>query len=428
MTTHPPRLFNVMAKPTGARCNLDCQYCFFLKKEKLYPASRFRMSDAVMEAYLSQSISACRGSSVTISWQGGEPTLMGLDFFRRTIEVEKKYLKPGMCVEHTLQTNGVLLDDAWCEFFRENGFLVGISLDGPREMTDAYRRNQAGKSVFDQVVRATRLMQDHHVQFNILCTVNAVNSKHPLDTYRFFRDELGAHYLQFIPIVEYDNESGKQGEGKVTDRSVAPDAYGQFLIQIFDEWVHRDVGTTFVVLFDSVLASWAGGLSNLCVFRPTCGDAAVLEHNGDLYSCDHFVEPEYLLGNIEKAVLTELMASEKQRRFGVLKSDSLPAYCRKCEFLFACYGECPKNRVLATPSGEPGLNWLCAGLKAFFKHVDGPMRTMAELLGQGRAVKDIMHILAQQQKTDPSSASAANKERVCPCGSGRKFVDCHGLI
>jgi uncharacterized protein len=384
-----PPAFHVMAKPTGARCNLSCDYCFFLKKDRLYPGSNFRMSDEVMEAYIRQTIEAHRVPQVTIAWQGGEPTLMGLDFFRRAVDVEKKYARPGMQIDNTLQTNGVLIDARWCRFLRENKFLVGLSLDGPRHMHDAYRHDKAGGSVFDRVVRAAKLMQKHRVEFNILCTVNAVNSQHPLEVYRFFRDELKTPFLQFIPIVEVDHENG----GQVTDRSVRPEQYGRFLIEIFDEWVRHDVGKMFVLFFDGVLASYLRGHSSICVLRPTCGDGVALEHNGDVYSCDHFVEPEYLLGNITQTPIGNLVGSEKQVRFGRAKSDTLPQYCRQCKYLFTCYGECPKNRVSTAPDGQPGLNWLCPGLKAFFQHTERPMQIMAELLRMGRPAGDIMKML-----------------------------------
>ena len=377
--------FHVMAKPTGARCNLRCDYCFFLKKEQLYPGSNFRMSDEVMEAYIRQTIEAHRVPQVTIAWQGGEPTLMGLDFFRRAVAVEKKYARPGMQIENTLQTNGVLLDAEWCRFLRENNFLVGLSLDGPRHLHDAYRHDKAGNSVFDRVVRAAKLMQKQRVEFNILCTVNAANSQHPLEVYRFFRDELKTPFLQFIPIVEVDPDSGQ-----VTDRSVRPEQYGRFLIDIFDEWVRRDVGNMFVLFFDGVLASYLRGQSSLCILRPTCGDGVALEHNGDVYSCDHFVEPAHLLGNIMETPIGDLVGSEKQLQFGRAKSGYAAAYCRECRYLFTCHGECPKNRVASTPDGEPGLNWLCPGLKAFFQHTEQPMQIMAELLRRGRPAGDIM--------------------------------------
>ncbi len=359
-----------MAKPTGAQCNLDCAYCFFLKKTALYPESAFRMTDDVMESYIRQTIQA---GSPTIAWQGGEPTLMGLDFFRRTIAVEKSCLKPGRTIENTIQTNGILIDDEWCRFLHDNNFLVGISLDGPRELHDVYRKDKGGNPTFDKVVKAIRLMQEHQVEFNILCTVNAVNGQHPLEVYRFFRDEIGARYLQFIPIVERDNESGSQDGNAVTDRTVPP-------------------------FFDAVLTSYVYGESSVCVLRPTCGEALALEHNGDLYSCDHFVEPKHLLGNIMTSNLVELVVSEQQRSFGQDKSDSLHKTCRECKWLFTCYGECPKNRVLTTADGEPGLNWLCSGLKAFFAHTEQPMKEMADLLKNGRYADEIMPAILKTQR------------------------------
>lgn len=411
-----------MAKPTGARCNLRCAYCFFLKKERLYPGSEFRMADEVMEAYVRQTLEAHQVPDVTFAWQGGEPTLMGLDFFRRAVAAERKYARPGQRIENTLQTNGVLLDEEWCRFLHENRFLVGLSLDGPRELHDAYRRDKAGNSVFDKVVRAVRLMQQQGVEFNILCTVHAVNGACPLEVYRFFRDEIRARYLQFIPIVERDNETGHQEGTRVTERSVRPESYGRFLNAIFDEWVRRDVGTMFVQFFDGVLAAYVRGYSSLCVLRPTCGEGVALEHNGDVYSCDHFVEPKHFLGNLLQTGLAELVASEKQRQFGRAKSSTLPRYCRECRFLFACHGECPKNRVLTTPDGELGLNWLCAGLKAFFQHTQGPMRVMADLLRQGHYADEIMAV----------ARSKVGRNTPCPCGAldggGRpvKFKNCHG--
>jgi uncharacterized protein len=390
-----PRAFHVMAKPTGAQCNLDCAYCFFLKKEQLYPESTYRMTDEVMASYIRQTIEAHPGQQASIAWQGGEPTLMGLDFFRRAMAVEKKYVTPGTEIENTLQTNGVLIDEEWCRFLHANNFLVGISLDGPRQLHDVYRKDKGGNPTFDKVVRAVRLMQEHKVEFNILCTVNAVNSQHPLDVYRFFRDELGARYIQFIPIVERDNETGNQEGEKVTDRSVRAKTYGKFLISIFDEWVTRDVGVMFVPFFDAVLASYVYGSSSVCVLRPSCGNALALAHTGDLYSCDHYVEPRYLLGNITKTPLSDLVSDDKQRSFGHAKKESLPRYCRACEFLFTCNGECPKNRVLTTPDGEPGLNWLCVGLKEFFAHTKRPMQIMADLWRRGRYADEIMQILKE---------------------------------
>ena len=418
MNQHAPLAFHVMAKPTGARCNLSCDYCFFQDKSKLYPGGSFRMNESVMEKYISQTIEAQEVPRATIAWQGGEPTLMGLDFFRKAIEVEKLYLKPGVVIENTIQTNGVLLDENWAEFLRENKFLVGLSLDGPKKLHDAYRHDKDGRSVFDKVVRAARLMQENGVEFNILCTVNAINSGYPLEVYRFFRDELRAQFLQFIPIVEpLEFKPSEQGR-VVSEHSLSGKAYGDFLIKIFDEWLKHDVGKTFVQMFDGVLASYVLGRSTLCVLQPTCGDGVALEHNGDLYSCDHFVDTEHFLGNITETSLKELVTSEQQLAFGNAKLESLPQFCHDCSYEFTCFGECPKNRIMAAPDGEPGLNWLCAGLKEFYHHTERPMRLMADLLKRGREANEIIPLLAQE-------ASRFGRNDPCPCGSGRKVKHCH---
>jgi uncharacterized protein len=396
----PPKVttaFHIMAKPTGSACNLNCAYCFFLKKEELYPGSNFRMSEEVLEAYIQQLLEAHQVPQVTVAWQGGEPTLMGLDFFRRSIELQEKYRRPGTLIENTFQTNGVLLDAEWCRFFRENGFLIGLSLDGPKEQHDFYRKDKGGRGTWERAVKAARLLQKHGVEFNVLCTVNARNADHPLEVYRFFRDELDVHYLQFIPIVERKNESGFQEGDEVTDRSVRPEKWGRFLIEIFDEWVKRDVGRTFVLNFDGALAGWLGMAGTVCIFGPTCGLGMALEHNGDLYSCDHFVEPDYYLGNIRQTPLSELVNSEKQRQFGQDKRDNLSRYCRQCRYLFACHGECPKNRFTKTKAGDRNGNYLCSGYKAFFAHADGHMRIMADLLRKGQNADGIMKILKDRE-------------------------------
>jgi uncharacterized protein len=411
-----PPAFHVLAKPTGAICNLDCKYCFFLSKEVLYPGSRFRMPDDVLEAYIQQLLASHQVPEVTIAWQGGEPTLMGLEFFERSVELAEKYRKPGQRILHTMQTNGTLLDDEWCAFFKAHNFLIGLSVDGPPQMHDAYRRDKGGQGTFHRVARGWELLNKHQVDANILCTVHAANADHPVEVYRFFRDELGANaapdaplFLQFIPIVERittatrpmaeqgwsEGPGGKRplytqaGHG-VTHRSVKPKQYGRFLIGVFEEWVRRDVGRVFVQMFDLALANWYGEPAGVCVFQETCGLAPALEHNGDLYACDHYVEPDYRLGNILETPMIELVASERQLEFGRDKRDTLPKYCRECDVRFACHGECPRNRFVKTPGGEPGLNYLCAGLKLFFHHVDRPMRMMADLLRQNRAPAEIM--------------------------------------
>jgi uncharacterized protein len=402
--------FHLLAKPAGATCNLDCKYCFFLSKDRLYPSERTRMTDEVLEAYIRQRLSQHNEPEINIAWQGGEPTIMGLEFFRRAVALTAKYRKPEQQILHTIQTNGLLLDDDWCAFLKQHNFLVGLSIDGPREMHDAYRVDKRGGGSYDLVMRAWERLQRYGVDCNILCTVHAANSDHPLDVYRFFRDQMGATFLQFIPIVERVTKEllpvankgwGERPGGErplyrqrgslVTDRSVRAEQFGQFLCEIFDEWVKHDVGKVFVQTFDVALGSWLGQ-HNLCIFSPTCGNALALEHNGDVYSCDHYVEPDYLLGNIKETPLLELVTSDQQRAFGQHKLDSLPRYCRDCEVLFACYGECPRNRFIQTPDGEPGLNYLCAGYKRFFTHIDPSMRVMADLIRHGRYADEIMQM------------------------------------
>ncbi|MET0594342.1 MAG: anaerobic sulfatase maturase [Polyangiaceae bacterium] len=337
------RPFHLLAKPAGAACNLGCQYCFFLSKEKLYGERESPlMSEATLTQYMEQLFAATPGRDVQVAWQGGEPMLRGLDFFRRSVELAERLRKPHQHVLHTLQTNGTLIDDEWAAFFKRNNYLVGLSIDGPRDLHDAYRIDKKGKSSFDEVVRGWKLLQKHGVDTNVLCTIHARNADHPLDVYRFFRDELGARYIQLIPIVERATDEtidlanrgwgGTKGKDRplyrqegslVTDRTVSAEKFGQFLIAIFDEWVKRDVGTVYVTTFDVALGSWLGQ-HNACIVAPTCGGALVMEHNGDVYSCDHFVEPDYKLGNVKKTPLALLVNSEKQRRFGENKYESLP--------------------------------------------------------------------------------------------------------
>jgi uncharacterized protein len=416
-TARPPRApaqFHVLAKPSGPICNLDCTYCFFLSKERLYPGDRFRMSDELLDTYLRQLLESQTAPEVTIAWQGGEPTLMGVEFFARAIELADNYRRSGQRVEHTIQTNGTLLTDEWCALFKAHDFLVGLSVDGPPALHDSFRLDKKGRPTSDRVLRGYELLRKHDVATNILCTVNAANQDHPLAVYGYFRDQLEARHIQLIPIVERDNDTGFQEGNRVTDRSVDPEAWGRFLIAVFDEWVRRDVGTVFVSSFDAALASWVGVPPALCVFGETCGDAVALEHNGDLYSCDHFVEPDYLLGNINDTHMVELLGSARQRAFGDAKRDTLPRYCRECDVRFACNGECPKNRFTRTPDGDEGLNYLCAGFKAFFHHVDGLMSIMADLLQRGRYADEVMQVIASTGRNEP-----------CPCGSGSKAKHCH---
>jgi serine-type anaerobic sulfatase-maturating enzyme len=424
-----PPAFHLLAKPTGAACNLACAYCFFLDKELLYPNSKFRMTEETLEIYLQQLIESHRSSQVTVAWQGGEPTLMGVDFYRKAIQIQEKYRRPGMTFENTLQTNGTLLNDEWCEFFKENNYLIGLSLDGPRQLHDAHRVDKGGQPTFDKVMRGLRLLQKHGVEYNILVTVNRLNGDYPKEVYRFLRDEVGTEWIQFIPVIERMNPDGLnliQMGNRVSPRSVRPEQFGRFLIQVFDEWVHNDVGKVYVQSFEATLRSWMRLPSTMCVFDQTCGLGPALEHNGDVYACDHFVEPDYLLGNIKENHLSEVVGSEQQYRFGQNKYESLPKYCLECPVLFACHGECPKNRFSKTPKGEPGLNYLCAGYKAFFKRVDEPMKIMAMLLNSDRPASDVMSILAEKKEVLFKAYQNAKPEQLCPCGSGLSYQECHG--
>lgn len=415
-----PPAFHLLAKPSGAACNLDCAYCFFLDKASLYPGSDFRMSPGVQEQYIRQLIESHQGDDVNIAWQGGEPTLMGLDYFRHSMELVEKYRRPGMRFLHTMQTNGTLLDDGWAGFFKDNNFLIGISLDGPRELHDVYRLDKGGHPSFDQVMRGLRLLQKHGVDYNILTAVNRVNADYPLEVYRFLREEAGTTWMQFIPVVERTQENHKI-DSQVSDRSVLPAQFGRFLSVIFDEWVRHDVGSIFVQTFEATLRNWLRlNSSGMCVFNETCGTGLALEHNGDLYSCDHFVDPDYLLGNIQNIHIINMVSSDRQLKFGSYKRDSLPGYCRDCTVKFACHGECPKNRFVLSPEGEEGLNFLCAGYKEFFNHASFPMKLMTGIIRRGSDAKEVMAILDQ---------AFSNTHRLAPCfcGSGLKIKNCHGV-
>ncbi|RIK09056.1 MAG: anaerobic sulfatase maturase [Acidobacteria bacterium] len=416
----PPAL-HVLAKPSGPICNLACTYCFFLEKEEMYPGDRFRMSDEVLENYIRQQFESQSGPVATLAWQGGEPTLMGLDFFERAVDFESKHNTSELHVERAIQTNGTLLDDQWCEFLAANQFLVGISIDGPSELHDAYRVDKRGEPTHAKALRGLELLRKHKVEFNILCTVHEANSAHPTEVYRYFRDELGARFIQFIPIVE---RLGRD-EG-VTDESVRPEAWGEFLCAVFDEWVRNDVGTVFVQSFDAALASWVGVPPGVCIFNETCGNGLALAHNGDVYSCDHFVDPDHLLGNLTETHLIELAARPEQVAFGLDKRDGLPKYCLDCDVRFACHGECPKNRFGIAPNGDTGLNYLCEGYRRFFRHIDAPMRAMARLYDMGKPPAVVMAMVAEADAAIEAAYSATGRNDPCPCGSGAKYKHCHG--
>jgi len=444
-TQHPiltvpdaPPAFHLLAKPTGAICNLDCEYCFFLSKEMLYPGSRFRMADELLETYLRQLIEAHAGSpEVTVAWQGGEPTMMGLDFFRRSVELAEKHRMPHQRITYTIQTNATLIDDEWAAFFKEQGVLVGVSIDGPKEIHDTYRVDKGGKGSFDRVMAGLNHLRAQEVEWNALTTIHAANQHRGREIYRFLRDECDARFMQFIPIVEratsetfpIANEGWGEGvkgrplytqEGDlVTERSISPEGYGRFLIDVFEEWVRRDIGEVYVQMFDVALANWHGEPPGLCVHSETCGLALALEHTGDLYSCDHFVEPAYKLGNIKEKHMLELIVLPQQQRFGQDKRDTLPRFCRECDVRFACHGGCPKDRFTDDPYGEAGLNYLCPSFKAFFHHIDPTMRMMSERLAGGRAPSELVDVYAAQD-------AKRGRNEPCTCGSGRKWKQCHG--
>jgi len=428
MAEHPPvpRAFHIMTKPRGPICNLNCAYCYYLPKEQLYPGSDFRMADEVLESFTKQYIESQQVPEVTFGWQGGEPLLMGIEFFERAVAYQKQYQKPGVRIINTLQTNGTLIDEAWARFFHDHNFLIGLSLDGPQPMHDAYRLDKAGNPTWERVMRGKRLMDEYDVEHNILCTVHAANADHPVETYRFFRDVAEAEFIQFIPIVRRDNETGHQEGLEVKDQSVTAEQYGQFLIGVFDEWVRHDVGRLFVQIFDVALAAWTGRRPGLCVFEPICGLGLAMEHNGDLYACDHYVEPNYLLGNIMETPMLDLVASEQQRAFGRAKLETLPQQCIDCEVRFICNGGCPKNRILVTGEGKPNLNYLCNGYKAFFSHIDRPMRMMVNELRHRRAPANVMRAINEEDLALERAFATARRNDPCPCGSGKKFKHCHG--
>lgn len=421
-----------MAKPIGPICNLDCKYCFYLEKEALYPrVEKWAMREDVLDSYIRQYIEAHDSPVVHFAWQGGEPTLLGLDYYRRLVEIQNKYAD-GKGIQNAFQTNGVLLNDAWAQFFRENNFLIGISVDGPRELHDRFRVDKGGQPTFDRVMHGIDILKKNGVEFNTLTTVHGGNADSPLDVYRFLKEN-GSGYIQFIPVVERIAQQatadglqlispGFLGAAQVTSWSVEPRQFGRFLCAIFDEWVRKDVGRFFVQLFDVSLETWVGMEASLCVFRRKCGAALAIEHSGDLYSCDHFVYPENRLGNIMEAPLELLAGSPQQQSFGNAKESTLPRYCRECDVRFACNGECPKHRFLTTPEGEPGLNYLCAGYKMFFHHVDPYMQFMAKELAAERAPANVMRWVAAQD-TQIAFQKAGHNDP-CPCGSGRKFKNC----
>ena len=403
MTTFAPfaHPLYVMLKPAGALCNLACDYCYYLEKAKLYQESpRHVMSDELLEKFIEEYINSQTMQEVLFTWHGGETMMRPLSFYRKALALQKKYAK-GRQISNCLQTNGTLLTDEWCRFFHDNQWLVGISIDGPQEFHDEYRRNKQGRPSFVKVMQGINLLKKHNVEWNAMAVVNDYNADYPLEFYHFFK-ELDCHYIQFAPIVEriaphadgrhlaaVDEES-KEG---LADFSITPRQWGNFLCSIFDEWVRQDVGNYYIQLFDSTLANWVGEQPGICTLAKTCGHAGVMEFNGDVYSCDHFVFPQYKLGNIYSNTLAEMMYGERQQKFGQAKYTALPAQCKKCPYLFACNGECPKNRFCKTADGEPGLNYLCQGYYRFFDHAAPYMDFMKRELQANRAPANVMEAI-----------------------------------
>jgi len=428
-----PTAFNVMVKPAGPVCNLDCTYCYYLEKRKLYPGKAdFKMTEELLEEYTRNYIEAQNVPLVTFTWQGGEPTLMGIDFFRKAIELQKKYAG-GKRIDNAFQTNGTRLNDEWCKFFSDNNILVGVSIDGPEHNHDHFRKTPSGGPSFKRVMKGIELLQRNKVEFNTLSVVNNYNVHFASETYRFLKS-IGSVFLQFLPVVERRTEPSSEnilslvsnefdGIAKVTDWSVRGKDFGNFLIEVFNEWVRSDVGRYYVQIFDATLANWVDEMPGICVFAGTCGDAMVMEHNGDVFSCDHFVYPEYYLGNIKETPLVEMARSQRQFDFGIDKRNKLPRYCLRCEVRFACHGECPKHRFISTPDGEPGLNWLCEGYKLFFNHVSPYMDFMAKELSNKRAPANIMQWI-KNKESQVIKPAAPGRNDPCPCGSSKKFKNC----
>ncbi|SRR6056297_2061902 len=447
-----PTAFQVMVKPIGPVCNLNCDYCYYLEKQNIYKNTRqFVLKEEILEHFIKQNIESHQVPVVQFVWQGGEPTMLGIDYYRNVLRIQEKYAGKKR-IENILQTNGTLLDDEWCRFLHANQFLVGISIDGPEELHNVYRKNKSGEPTWSRVMRSIELLQKHKVEFNTLSVVNNVNGDYPLEVYHFLKD-IGSQYIQFLPIVEQIAEDVSEddlklvspeykGKVRVAGWSVDPEQYGNFLISVFDEWVRNDVGRYYVQHFDAALANWVGEMPGLCVFNSTCGDAPCLEHNGDVYSCDHFVYQENYLGNIVDNSLVSMIHSEKQVTFGRNKRDSLPTQCVDCEYRFACNGGCPKNRIANTADGEPGLNYLCEGYYAFFRHIHPYMQFMADELQKEKAPANVMQWVRKKdlqvslkRKPGDVKPEKVNKEikpqkkrigrnEPCPCGSGKKYKNC----
>jgi len=410
------RQFQIFTKPAGSICNLGCDYCYYLKKEHLYPKGEsLRMPDDILEEYIVQHLDASPSQVINFSWHGGEPTILGLDYFRRIVALQRKHKPPDRSISNGIQTNGTLINDEWCRFFKEEGFTVGLSMDGPPEIHDRYRVSKDRKPTHKQVMRGYELLRRHQVPCDILCVVNANNVQHPARMYRFFK-EIKAQYIGFLPLVEPQADSVRG----VSERTVKAEAFGTFLCTIFDEWKSRDIGKVIVQIFEETARTALGYEHALCIFRKICGDIPVIEHNGDFFSCDHFVDAEHHLGNIMETPLVELLESPEQLEFGQAKWSKLPRYCQVCEVLDMCYGACPKDRIIDTPDGEKGLNYLCEGYKRFFTHCRPFVEALASISQQQSNQGQIPPVLA----TGSKAKSKTGRNDPCPCGSGRKYKKC----
>jgi uncharacterized protein len=410
--------FQIFLKPAGAVCNLDCHYCYYLQTELLYPdRDSFSMPVGLLEECIVQQIEIASEPKINFFWHGGEPTVLGLDYFRKIVDLQRKHRPQGRFITNSIQTNGVLLDEEWCRFLAAEGFAVGLSLDGPQALHDRYRRTKGQKPSHKQVMQGYRLLRRHKIPVDILCVVHAENVRHPLPVYRFFK-EIKAQYLSFIPLVEPRPPT----EGWVSSRSVPADGFGDFLCTIFDEWLRQDIGRVVVQIFEEAARPAYGQDHSLCIFRSTCGDVPVIEHNGDFFSCDHFVDPEHRLGNIRETPLLTLLESPAQRAFGQAKLNTLPRYCREeCVVRAMCNGGCPKDRILRTPDGAAGLNYLCGGYKRFFEHCRPYVARLAALRRAGQPAGRLVRMV---QAEDVSGLPQAGRNDPCPCGSGRKYKKC----
>ncbi len=410
------REFQIFIKPIGPLCNLNCHYCYYLKKEFLYPKGKsFRMKDDILETYIVQHIEATTEPVIHFSWHGGEPTLLGIDYFRKIVALQHKHRPPNKRITNGIQTNGTLIDEAWSRFFAEAQFAVGLSLDGPQKMHDAYRVTKDEKSAFERTMNGYQLLQKHNVLCEILCVVHAQNVHNPLEVYRFFK-QLNAQYITFLPLVIEQPESATG----VSPHSVPSEAWGTFLSTIFDEWITEDIGLLKVQIFEEAIRPAFGQEHTLCIFKKTCGSVPIVEHNGDFYNCDHFVDKDHLIGNIEKTHLVKLLESPQQESFGRLKWESLPHYCRICAVRKMCNGGCPKNRFIQTPDGEPGLNYLCAGYKTFFNHCKPFVEEVARQFHRQSERRQSHRPNTEKKSTSPKTG----RNDPCPCGSGLKYKNC----